>query len=79
MSLLHLCTKYLCLEISDDMSKLAISTIDEPSTSLTINVNDVEEIIEFLEELANLAISVAQYVKETRYVKGFNKNFSMTH
>ncbi|MEM1645205.1 MAG: hypothetical protein QXL96_04950 [Ignisphaera sp.] len=43
------------------------------ASALSYKVNDVEKII--LEELADVVMSIAQYVKEIKYVKRFNKTF----
>jgi len=67
---IQLCSKRLCLETSEDMSVLELRVVSGYGESLRVDVEDPEEMVELLEELAELALTFTQYVKESRIGKG---------
>lgn len=77
MNLLKICTKYLCLEVSEDISSLILKPVNG-GEGIAIDVDGVDEVVEVLEEIAELAKMFAQYIKELKYVKGVDIGFSAT-
>ncbi|MEM0490297.1 MAG: hypothetical protein QXH73_03675 [Ignisphaera sp.] len=68
----HICMKHVCLELSEDLGLLTISRYEENHIEVfRVELDDVDEAIEILEEIAELANTVVQYLKELKLVKGF--------
>lgn len=67
-----MCMKHLCLEISEDMSRVMLKTVNGHEEALIIDADDLDEAVEILEEISTIASTALQYIKEVRYGKGYN-------
>ena len=66
-----MCLKHICIEISEDLTAITLRTVNGDSNSMFIEVDSAEEVVEVLEELADIATALAQYIAEVMYTKRF--------
>lgn len=66
-----MCVRHICLKFSDDLSTVGMSLItgeevSEENELFSIELNDTDEVIEILEEIAELVNSAIQYLRDIK-------------